>query len=86
MHAMEKTDKEIEAILGESLKAVGTNLKRLRQTGGTDMAELAKAVHIKADVLVAIEEGTHEIRVSHVERLCTYYEITPVELFKYSET
>jgi transcriptional regulator with XRE-family HTH domain len=82
---MEKTDKEIEDILGKSLKTVGTNLKRLRLTGGTDIEVLAKEVHIKAKVLEEIEEGIYEIRVSQLEQLCTYYGITPVELFKYSE-
>ncbi|MBT1707747.1 helix-turn-helix domain-containing protein [Fulvivirgaceae bacterium PWU5] len=82
---MEKIDKEFEDALAKSLKTIGGNLKRLREAAEKDLTEVAKAVQIKAEVLETIEEGTHEIRVSQLARLCAYYNVTPVDLFKYSE-
>jgi transcriptional regulator with XRE-family HTH domain len=82
---MENIDEEFEEAFGKSLKTIGRNLQRLRETAEKDLTEVAKAVHMKAEVLEKIEKGTHEMRVSQLARLCAYYNVTPVDLFKYSE-
>jgi len=84
-YTMEKIDKEFEETLSKSLKTIGENLKRLRKTAGKDLTAVAQAVQMKAEVLETIEKGTHEMRVSQLARLCAYYGVTPVDLFKNSE-
>jgi transcriptional regulator with XRE-family HTH domain len=82
---MEKIDKEFEEALSKSLKTIGENLKRLRKMAGKNLTEVAQAIQMKVEVLEAIEKGTHEMRVSQLARLCAYYGVTPVDLFKYPE-
>ncbi|MBT1685454.1 helix-turn-helix domain-containing protein [Dawidia soli] len=81
---MGKTDKEFAKGFDKSLKTIGVNLKRLRKMEGLEIAAVAKAVRIKVEVLTAIEAGTHEMRISQLERLCAYYQVTPADLFKRS--
>jgi transcriptional regulator with XRE-family HTH domain len=82
---MEKKDNAFEDAFAKSLKTIGRNLKQLRKAAKKDLAEAARAVRIKAEVLEAIEKGTHELRVSQLARLCAYYDVTPADLFKYSK-
>ena len=61
---------------------VGLRLKELRMKRGISQERLALEVGLDRTYIASVENGRRNISIINLEKLWTYFELTPEEFFK----
>ncbi len=72
--------------MNTSVVVVGIKLKHLRKNKGVSQEQVAKYLEVSQAAYARMEKGKSHSWATHIEKICEFFEITPVELVKNETT